>query len=87
MLTWINTGIQLIVELVRGWLSELSRDKANRDAGEAEAKQVASDAALERAENAKEVANEIPTLDDDALDNRMRHNRDAILAHIRKDRA
>lgn len=80
---WLSTGIKLIVELVRGWLSEFSRDKANRDAGEAQANAEASEAALERAVDAKEAQDDISRLDDDALDKRMRDNRDAVLAKSR----
>lgn len=64
-----------LIGLFKGWLGERSRDKANQVAGEVVTENKIIQAAGERAKDANETLTELSSLDDDALFERMRNNR------------
>lgn len=76
----VQVILEFIVTLMRGWLSEVSRDNANKETGAKTAQEAGNAAALERAKDAAEVRTDIRTLSDDDLDDRMRDNAERIRA-------
>jgi hypothetical protein len=82
-MNWVAAFFEFLVLLLRGFLSEKSRDAANQDAGAAKARQSSAEEALQRAKDAKEISENVSRDSDDALDDRMRRNRERYIQFIR----
>lgn len=71
----LNAFLTFVAKLFTSWLGEKSRDVAHENLGAEKAKNKGLEKTAERAKNAKEVSDDIATLDDDALDDRLREPR------------
>lgn len=74
---WLTVLAEFFAALMKAWLGEKSRDNANKEAGAAAARQSGAEDALERAKHVQETRDDISSLSDDALAERMRRNRES----------
>jgi len=74
-MNWVTAFFEFLVLLLKGFISEKSRDNANKETGAAKARESGAYAALQRAKDANKTEHTISLDDDNALDDRMRRNR------------